>query len=344
MNEATLSLMSATLVILSLIVAVLTCVASIGWVRAHRETMERSDRAKDRALQVRNDQLEGKEGELDTLKSEMAFLRELESVRFAERYLDTKNGLELRLRRLEKQHEQWDRRAQELKQRLAELSLTKEQKSGELARMRADLAKTQLDARTLEEALKAVSAVGQIPVADLQGALSGLRRRQAEITGRLDQFMLDGEQKFAERERLKKELEAARGETSRLERETEIARAAGPILDGLLGVTGDMQKKLGRIEDQLDRSLRSLSGVRGRDPFAEFVEAAASASRDRSLLLGAGADNGGETVDADRIDAAEPESSAKVTRAAFAAPSGPPPSARSEGVEADQAASAASTT
>src|SRR5690606_5180980 len=74
----------------------------------------------------------------------------------------------------------------------------------------------------------------------------------------------------------------------RLEREIEITRAAGPILDSLLGVTSEMRDRIGSIEEQLDESMRSLSAFRGSSQIAEFLRAAAHATRDPTKLLPAG--------------------------------------------------------
>ena len=277
MSPETFSLLGAALGAVCLIGAGSMCLFTVRWVRGQRETSARAAQLDQHALQVQGAQLQGKEAELATLKEEVAFLRELESVRFAQRYLETKNGLELRFRRLETQQERWRERERDAQKRLDELALTKEQKAGEVARMRAELTKTQLDGRTLEEALRAVSTLGEIPMADLKDALTRLRRRQAEITTRLDQLALEGEEKFAERDRVQHELLRARTEAERLGREIEITRAAGPMLDGLLGVSAEMQRKMERIEDRLGGSLRSLNGVRGHEPLAGFLKAVTGA-------------------------------------------------------------------
>ena len=294
MSPETFSLLSAGLGAVCLILAGLACLLTVRWVRKQRETSARAAQLDQHALQVQGAQLEGKQAELATVKEEVAFLRELESVRFAQRYLETKNGLELRFRRLETQQERWREREHEAQRKLDELSLSKEQKAGEVAKMRADLTKTQMDARTLEEALRAVSSLGEIPMADLKDALTRLRRRQAEITTRLDQLALEGEEKCAERDRLHSELLRARSEAERLGREIEVTRAAGPLLDGLLGVSAEMQRKMERIEDRLGGSLRSLNGVRGHEPLAGFLKAV-TGNWDPSLLpLAAGEAKNGD--------------------------------------------------
>ena len=277
MSPETLALLSAALPVLALGVAVLASVAALRGARENRRAAERAEQAQARAVQMQEARLSEKEDALAGLHEEVSFLRELESVRFAERYLETKNGLELRLKSLENQQERWSERGRELQRELEELSLSREQKSGEMARLRGELARTQLDGRTLEDALRAVSSLGEIPMTDLREALTKVRRRQTEITTRLDQLGLEGEEKTSERSRLQLEIERARGEVARLRREIEITRAAGPLLDGLLGVSAEMQKKMVRIEDQLERSLRSLDSVRGQDSFAGFIEAATGA-------------------------------------------------------------------
>jgi chromosome segregation ATPase len=288
MSQQNVLILSAILVVLSLAIALVAWVSSMRWVREYRHSMDQAVKAKDQAIQARDQQLEANKGSVDSLKQEIAFLKELDSVRFAQRYLATKNALEQRLNRLNTHRTRWRERAKDVQRRLEELQLSREQKGTELAALRSELAKTLHDSRTLEQALQAVSTLGAIPVADLQAALSRRRRKQAEISSRLEQLGLEGEEKVTEMERLNREAERARAEADRLEREIEITRAAGPILDSLLGVTAEMRDKIGGIEDQLDESMRSLSAFRGSSQIAEFLRAAAHSTREPARLLGAG--------------------------------------------------------
>ncbi len=289
MSQGMLLTLSTVLVLLSVLIAVFAWMSSLRWTREYREALDRTAAAKDEAIRGRDGQLEGKEEALTALRDEVGLLREMESVRFAERYLETKNGLEQRLHRLETRRDRWKARLEAERGKLEELELSSEQKAEEIQQLRSELTKNQLDSRTLDEALQTVSSLGEIPVSDLRSALARRRRRQAEVTARLEQLTLDGEAKNTEMERLNAEMERARKEVEVVEREIEITRAAGPILDSLLGVTGDMKERLGAVEERLDRSMRSLSRAPGRDPIAEFLEATAGASRERNLLLAAGA-------------------------------------------------------
>jgi chromosome segregation ATPase len=288
MSQQTVLILSAILVALSLLIALVAWYSSMRWVREYRHSMDQAVRAKDQALQSREQQLQASEGSVESLRQEIAFLKELDSVRFAQRYLATKNALEQRLNRLNTHRTRWRERAKDVQRRLEELQLSREQKGTELAALRSELAKTLHDSRTLEQALQAVSTLGAIPVADLQAALSRRRRKQAEISSRLEQLGLEGEEKVTEMERLHREADRARAEADRLEREIEITRAAGPILDSLLGVSSEMRDKIGGIEDQLDESMRSLSAFRGSSQIAEFLRAAAHATREPARLLGSG--------------------------------------------------------
>jgi chromosome segregation ATPase len=288
MSQQTLLILSAVLVVLSLTIAVVAWVSSMRWMREYRASMDQAVRAKDDAIRSREEQIETGKESLTSLKKEVTFLKELDSVRFAQRYLATKNALEQRLNRLSTHRARWRDRAREVQRRLDELSLSREQKASELAALRSELAKTLHDTRTLEQALQAVSTLGAIPVADLQAALSRRRRKQAEISQRLEQLGLEGEDKVSEIERLGQEMEKAGAESERLEREIEITRAAGPLLDSLLGVTSELRDRMGTIEDQLDESMRSLSAFRGSSQIAEFLRAAAHATREPAKLLGAG--------------------------------------------------------
>lgn len=288
MSQQTLLILSVILVVLSLTIAVVAWMSSMRWVREYRNSLDQAVRAKDQAIKSREEQIDATKQSLDALKQEVSFLKELDSVRFAQRYLATKNALEQRLNRLGTHRGRWRERGKDVQRRLDELALSREQKATELTALRSELAKTLHDCRTLEQALQAVSTLGAIPVADLQAALSRRRRKQSEISSRLEQLGLEGEEKVTEIERLNRELERARAEADRLEREIEITRAAGPILDSLLGVTSDIRDKIGGIEDQLDESMRSLSAFRGSSQIAEFLRAAAHATREPAKLLGPG--------------------------------------------------------
>ena len=288
MSQQNLLILSAVLVVLSLSIAVVAWVSSMRWVREFRASTEQAVRAKDQAMQAREDQLASDKEAMESLKKEVAFLKELDSVRFAQRYLATKNALEQRLNRLGTHRTRWRERTKDVQRRLDELALSRDQKATELTSLRSELAKTLHDSRTLEQALQAVSTLGAIPVADLQAALSRRRRKQAEISSRLEQLGLEGEEKATEVERLNRESERARNEADRLEREIEITRAAGPILDSLLGVTSEMREKISAIEEQLDESMRSLSAFRGSSQIAEFLRAAAQATREPAKMLPAG--------------------------------------------------------
>jgi chromosome segregation ATPase len=288
MSQQNLMILSVIMAALGMAIAAVAWISSIRWVREYRHSMDQAVRAKDQAIQARDQQLDANQGAVDSLKQEIAFLKELDSVRFAQRYLATKNALEQRLNRLSTHRTRWRERAKDVQRRLDELALSREQKGTELASLRSELAKTLHDSRTLEQALQAVSTLGAIPVADLQAALSRRRRKQAEISSRLEQLGLEGEEKVTEMERLNRESERARAEAERLEREIEITRAAGPIVDSLLGVTSEMRDKIGVIADQLDESMRSLSAFRGSSQIAEFLRAAAHATREPAKLLGAG--------------------------------------------------------
>jgi chromosome segregation ATPase len=299
MSQQSLLILSAVLVLLSLSVSVVAWVSSMRWVREYRASMDQAVRAKDQAIESREQQIGSSKESIEALKKEVSFLKELDSVRFAQRYLATKNALEQRLNRLGTHRGRWRERAKDVQRRLDELSLSREQKGTELAALRSELAKTVHDCRTLEQALQAVSTLGSIPVADLQAALSRRRRKQSEISTRLEQLGLEGEEKVTEIERLNRELERARVEAERLEREIEITRAAGPILDSLLGVTSDIRDKIGGIEDQLDESMRSLNAFRGSSQIAEFLRAAAHATREPAKLLAAGVAESSSDSDSD---------------------------------------------
>jgi chromosome segregation ATPase len=288
MSQQTLLILSTILVVLSLTIAVVAWVSSMRWVREYKLSMDHAVHAKDQAIKSREEQLESSKESLGALKKEVAFLKDLDSVRFAQRYLATKSALEQRLNRLGTHRGRWRERAKDVQRRLDELALSREQKATELASLRSELAKTLHDSRTLEQALQAVSTLGAIPVADLQTALSRRRRKQAEISSRLEQLGLEGEEKITEIERLNRELDRARTEADRLEREIEVTRAAGPILDSLLGLNSELRDKIGGIEDQLDESMRSLSAFRGSSQIAEFLRAAAQATREPAKLLAAG--------------------------------------------------------
>src|SRR5688500_5391668 len=153
MSQQNLLILSAVLVVLSLSIAVVAWVSSMRWVREFRASTEQAVRAKDQAMQAREDQLASDKEAMESLKKEVAFLKELDSVRFAQRYLATKNALEQRLNRLGTHRTRWRERTKDVQRRLDELALSRDQKATELTSLRSELAKTLHDSRTLEQAL-----------------------------------------------------------------------------------------------------------------------------------------------------------------------------------------------
>ncbi len=288
MSQQTMILVSAGIAALAILAAVLSWAMSARSSREYRAAVEEGARAK--------------EQKIAGLEREVEFLKELDSVKFTQRYLETKNGLDERVMTLRDEMGELHEREQEIRRRMTDLSSEDQKKAAEIARLRSELAKNLHAAQRLEQVVEAVYSVGPIPITDVKEELARRRRLQAEIKGRIEQLGLEGEAKAAEVERLHSELDRIRHETERLRREIEVTRSAGPIVDALLGITSETREKFGVLGERLDSPLRQLLGSSRRDPVAEFLSVFQGGRRG-GRLLGAGAERDGEADGGRKADA-----------------------------------------
>ena len=98
MSQQNLLILSAVLVVLSLGIAAIAWMSSMRWVREYRASTEQAVRAKDQAMQAREDQLASDKEAMESLKKEVAFLKELDSVRFEVTAADERRIHRVRLR------------------------------------------------------------------------------------------------------------------------------------------------------------------------------------------------------------------------------------------------------
>jgi hypothetical protein len=233
-----------------------------------------------------------KDSHITALEQHVAVVRQVDSVRMAERYIAAKKGLETRSARLAAELSRARARREEAERTINDLLLDGETRSSEIARLRSDLLKTQQDAQRLEQIVKAIYTVGPIAIEEVKKELAARRRLAAHVKGRLEHLGLEGEARFAENERLKGEVEQCRAEVERIAREMEVTRSAGAILDGMLGIDSEIRERLAPyVSERLEESVRRLSSVHGRDPFADIIGSTAREAGRDSMLLESGADS-----------------------------------------------------
>lgn len=261
---------SAAIAILSLLAAILAWTAKNRWIREYREATDRL--------------LEGKDREIGELEEQIEFLKEVESIKFTERYISTRMGLEERARRLEGDLQARRKRARELEGKIEDLSLQDDEQSAKTARLRSELVRTHREVQKLEEIMESVHSVAPIPVDQLKQALSARRRRSAELKGRIEHMTLDGLAKSSELEDLREAVERNEREARAIRHDIEVTRSAGPIVDAMLGITSEVEERIGRIGDRLGPSIRQLASTRGQDPVEDFLGVVEGGRSGRSQL------------------------------------------------------------
>lgn len=270
-----IALILGFITVLSLVLAAGAWLTHSRWTREYRETAEQAARAKDQ--------------QIASLEQQLGFVRELESVRFTERYIATKKGLEERVSALRTQAADARAGRENAHKQIEDLTLDAETRAREVERLRSDLIRANQEAQRLEQIVQAVHTVGPISIDEIRTELSKRRRLAAHIKGRLEMLGMAGEAKAAEVERLRSVIEEKKRVAERLARETEITRAAGAIVDAMLGIDADAREKLARhIGDQLEDSVRRLTDLRGRDPIADFLDAIERGRKRDGRLLGTG--------------------------------------------------------
>lgn len=228
-----------------------------------------------------------KNEQIATLETQLASLRESESVRFVDRYIGAKNGLEERVRGLQEQLDSTREQQKSTQSDLADLGLSDQERDREGERLQRDLMMTNDQIRRLNIALREVASVGPVDVAAIQAELDNRTELAEHIQERLDRLNLEGRERMAIWQNRTKRLEGLNEEVARLRREIEVTRAASSIVDGVLGIDGDTRKRLSRhASDRLEGALQSLGDASKRNPISRFVDVVEQQRSERLLESG----------------------------------------------------------
>ncbi|HSM34964.1 MAG TPA: hypothetical protein VK837_01090 [Longimicrobiales bacterium] len=276
MNDATILGASAIVALLALVTAAVAWVSKIRSDRQHRLAFEEASRTRDKQIQA--------------LEQQVDFLRQLEAVKFVERYIATRRGLQQRLDRLVADVEAGHAREREIEREIRELSQTDEERDGDVQKLRAELSRNQQEAHRLEEAIDAVYSIGEIQVDDVRREVARRRRLAVELKGRIERLGLDSEAKVAEIARLRAELEAGRDTMESLKRELDLTRSAGPIVDGLLGIDEELADRVDDIDHNLAQAGLDLGSGADAETVGHFLAVVERERSQRGRLLGAGAE------------------------------------------------------
>ena len=275
MNDATIIGASAIVALLALVTAAIAWVSKIRSDRHHRLALDEATRTRDKQIQ--------------SLEQQIDFLRQLEAVKFVERYIATRRGLQQRLDRLAADVEAGHAREREIEREIRELSLSDEDRSADVQRLRAELSRNQQEAHRLEQAIDAVYSIGEIQVDEVRREVARRRRLAVELKGRIERLGLDSEAKVAEVARLKGELESGRESMEALKRELDLTRSAGPIVDGLLGIDEELADRVDDIDHNLAQAGLDLGANADAEMVGHFLAVVERERSQRGRLLGAGA-------------------------------------------------------
>jgi chromosome segregation ATPase len=246
-----------------------------------------SVRAQRQLRAVHEESIATKNEQIASLEAQLASLRESESIRFVDRYVGAKSGLDERVKGLHEELESARSQQDRLRSELTDLGLTDRERETEAERLRQDLTRTTDQIRRLELVLREVANVGPMDVDAIRRELDSRRELATHIKERLDRLSLDQRDRLSSRLSRSHRLERLDEEVARLRREIEITRAAASIVDGILGIDTDTRKRLARhATDRIEGALKSLGDLAGRSPIARFVEVLEQQRPDR-LLKGA---------------------------------------------------------
>ena len=229
-----------------------------------------------------------KNGQIASLDAQLASLRESESIRFVDRYLAAKKGLEERIANLSKLLDSAREEQDKLRDELGDLGLSDGERESEKERLLRDLNRASDQIRRLEVILREVANVGVMDVNAIHGELANRRELSVHIRERLERLTAQEHDRLAARESRTHKLEQLHGEAAKLRREIEITRAATSIVDGILGMDSETRKRLARHATyQIQGALDALGDAAGRDPISRFVEIVEKQRPDRLLHGGA---------------------------------------------------------
>jgi chromosome segregation ATPase len=257
----------------SLIVLLVAMVASARGQRQLRVAHEES-------IATKNEQIA-------SLEAQLASLRGSESIRFVDRYVAAKKGLEERTASLHEQLESSREQTDKLRDELNDLGLSDRERESEMDRLLRDLSRTSDQIRRLELVLREVASVGPMDVETIRVELDSRRELSAHIRERVDRLSAQEHDRNAARESRTHQLERLNEEAARLRRDIEITRTAASVVDGILGIDADIRKRLARhVTDHIDEALQSLGDVARRDPISHLVDVLEQQRPDRLLERG----------------------------------------------------------
>jgi hypothetical protein len=228
-----------------------------------------------------------KNEQIAALEAQLASLRESESIRFIDRYIAAKNGLEERVRGLQEQLDSAREQQEAARGEIADLGLSEQEREKEVDRLKRDLMLTNDQVRRLDVALREVASVGAVDVAPIRVELDSRRELASHIQERLDRLSLESRDRMAGWLSRTNRLERLDEEVARIRREIEITRAASSIVDGILGIDADTRKRLSRhASDRIEGALQALGDASKRSPLSRFVDVLEQQRSDRLLESG----------------------------------------------------------
>lgn len=248
-------------------------VAVVASARAYRQLRV----AHEESIATKNEQIA-------SLETQIASLRESESIRFVDRYVAAKKGLEERIVNLSEQLEAARAQQDQIRSELSDLEISGRERESETDRLQRDLARTMDQVRRLEMVLREVANVGPMDVNAIRVELDGRRELSSHIRERLDRLSLKDQERLAQRRSKIQRLERLNEEVARWRRDIEITRAAASIIDGILGLDSETRKRLARhASEHIDSALQSLGDAARRSPISQFVDVLERQRPDRLL-------------------------------------------------------------
>jgi chromosome segregation ATPase len=246
-----------------------------------------SARAQSQLRVAHEESIATKNEQIASLEAQLASLRESESIRFVDRYLAAKKGLEDRTSNLNQLLETAREQQDKLRDELSDLGLTEGERESEKDRLLRDLNRTSDQIRRLELILREVAHVGPMDVNPIRAELDGRRELSAHIQDRLERLTSQEQDRVAARRSRTQTLERLNEEASGYRRDIEITRAAASIVDGILGIDSDTRKRLARhAAQQIKGALETLGDAARRDPISKFVDVLEQQRPDRLLHHG----------------------------------------------------------
>lgn len=261
----------------SLIVLLAAVVASV---RAQRQLRI----AHEESIATKNEQIA-------SLEAQLASLRESESIRFVDRYVAAKKGLEERTANLHDKLDAAREQQEKVRAELEDLNLSDLERESEMDRLLRDLNRTNDQTKRLEMVLREVASVGPMDVETIRVELDGRRELAAHIRERLDRLSAQEHDRLAAHRTRTHQMERLQDDVGGIRRDIEITRAAASIVDGILGIDSDTRKRLARhASDHIEGALQSLADASRRSPISQFVEVLERQRPDRLLSEGRSAE------------------------------------------------------